>query len=489
MFFNPLLSLSPWRASLWLITLFSVIKLLVGAGAGLSVDEAHYALYGLYPDWSYFDHPPLIGWLQALVLMVSDSTLALRVLPVLMFAASGVLMYRVALTLFPQRSPWLGFVSVALLQSGLMFQLIGMAMLPDTPLLLLGLLLLLVLHRIVTAGRVQDWLLLGLLMGLSALSKYTAITLVLTVISALAFSGQWRQLRTPGPWLATLLAAVLLIPILYWNMQHDWISFRYQLQHGTGDMHWQLKQFVRSELAQMLAYGFAVVVLALMALPQAWRERQDTGVMLCLALGLPVLLLFGWNAGYVMTLPHWAALGWAALLPLAAHTLIRLWHRRGMRFLVYVSAGYSLLLMLVLFAEMLSPRLPFDTDRHPMRDLYGWQEAATQAARLHAEMAQQPGVAPQLFVSNWTHASRLAWYARPLSVIPLDQRYDQFDLWYGEVQQGSRGILVIPGEDTVPATGGQRQFARCEARDKLPIMSKGHVISTFSFFACDDYRH
>ena len=37
---------------------------IIGAVVGLSVDEAHYLLYALHPALSYFDHPPLVGWLQ-----------------------------------------------------------------------------------------------------------------------------------------------------------------------------------------------------------------------------------------------------------------------------------------------------------------------------------------------------------------------------------------------------------------------------------------
>ena len=479
---------SPWTASLWLIAAFSAIRLLVGSASGLSVDEAHYALYGLHPDWSYFDHPPLIGWLQALVLPFSESALALRVLPVVLFAATGMVLYRLTRSLFPQDSPWLGFISVALLQSGLMFQLIGIAMLPDTPLLLLGLLVLLVLQGALTTAQMRYWLALGLLLGLAALSKYTAITLVATVLIAMAFTRQWRQLRTPAVWLAMLLAALVMLPILYWNARHDWISFAYQLHHGTGNLHWQASRFLLSEAAQLLVYGFGVVVFGVIALVSAARDSSDTGVRYCLALALPVLLLFGWNAGYVATLPHWTSLAWAALLPLSARWIYRRWSQRGVRVGVYMSAAYSLLLMSVLFAEMVTPRLPFAENKHPMSDIYGWQDAAQHAETLRAEMAATPGVTPTLFTVNWTYASRLAWYARPTPVVVLDERYDQFDLWFGSPQNGARGIVVSTEGDAPPATGGAAQFAGCTPRDKLPIILNGHLVSTFSFYACNDFR-
>jgi hypothetical protein len=227
-------------------------------------------------------------------------------------------------------------------------------------------------------------------------------------------------------------------------------------------------------------------VIALIA---ARQESNEPGVLYCLALALPVLLLFGWNAGYVVTLPHWTALGWAALLPLVARWIHHQWHRRGVRIGIYFSAAYAALLMTVMFAEMISPHLPFADNQHPMRDLYGWQDAAKHAETLRAELPAGDGAVPTLFTENWTYASRLAWYARPSSVVVLDDRYDQFDLWFGSPQNGARGILVLwPDEDARPAIGGPGQFAECRLRDKLPVVLNGHLISTFTFYACQDFR-
>jgi hypothetical protein len=481
---HALRRISPATATGLLIVLFALLRAWVGSRAGLSVDEAHYALYGTHLDWSYFDHPPLVGWLQALVLNGSDSELALRAIPIALFAATGLVLYRLTRRLFPDESPWLGFIAVVLLQSGLMFQLLGMAMLPDTPLLLIGLSLLLVLPQALNRGRLTDWLRLGLLLGLAGLSKYTAITLGATVFIAIAYTRQWRQFLTPAPWLAMLLTLLCLMPIVYWNAQHDWISFNYQLHHGTGDLHWQLSRWLASEAAQLLAYGFLVVGFGLVALIAARKELNHDGVRYCLALALPVLLLFAWNAAYVMTLPHWTALAWAGLLPLTARWIYQ--HRtcRPVRVALYFSAAYSLVLLPLAFSEMVAPRLPLTP--HPLADLYGWQAAAQHAQRLRAELAKTPGSEPQLFTENWTHASRLAWYARPQPVIVLDQRVDQFDLWFGAAQAGMRGVLMLPEGVINPALAAQ--FAQCVLRDKLPVEFNQRVLASFSYYFCDDFH-
>ena len=61
-----MLSLQGKRLVIFAIILSFLIHVFFGFYLDFSVDEAHYALYGLHLDWSYFDHPPLVGWIQAL---------------------------------------------------------------------------------------------------------------------------------------------------------------------------------------------------------------------------------------------------------------------------------------------------------------------------------------------------------------------------------------------------------------------------------------
>lgn len=493
---NFLKKLTPLQATLLLVLATTLMRLVAGATTELTTDEAHYALYGYYLDWSYFDHPSLIGWLQALALVFGSSELMMRVIPIALFAATSLLLYRVAIVLFPQESRWLGFVSVALMQSAVMLQLIGMAMLPDSPLLVLGMLVLLVMQRILQRGGVRSWLLLGLLLGLAGISKYTAVTMVITVLLALHFGRQWRQLLMPGPWLAVLLAALVITPVLYWNYTHEWLSFLYQLKHGTAQLDWQLKRVLVSQAGQLLVYGPLLYIFGMIALVSALKkfgnlnDESERGTMLLLALALPLLLLFGWNSGYEMTLPHWTSLGWVALSPLAARWLMQAWHIRWVRISSKASAVFAIILVGAIFSQLIKPWWPFPEGNHYLKDLYGWRDAAQRAEQLRAEMDKAGPAAPYLFVENWTQGSRLSWYARPTPLQVLDQKINQFDIWFGSPQNGARGILVLwPDENATPGTGGSGQFASCTLRDRLPILVNDRVSSTFSFYACDEYKN
>jgi len=490
-FYNKL---TPFQASVILVVASSVLRLLAAHSTELSVDEAHYALYGLHLDWSYFDHPSMIGWLQAIVLQFSDTDLALRLMPILLFSTASLVLYRVGVRLFPHESPWLGFVSVAIFQSGLMLQLVGFAMLPDGPLLFLGTLLILAMHGIFLDGRLRYWLWLGLLLGLAGLSKYTAVSLIISVLLALHFSKQWHHLAKPGPWLALIVGLLIILPVLYWNYRHDWVSFLYQIHHGTGNLNWEARRFFISQAGQLLVYGPGIYVFGMIALISGLREfikpgeKRELGVMLCLALALPLLLLFGWNSGYEMTLPHWTSLGWMGLSPLAALWIIRNWTHRWVRVAVYSSTFYSILLIGIVFSQLITPWIPFADNKNALRDIYGWKQAAKRAENLRAEFNDPGANAPKLFTENWTLASRLSWYARPSPVQVLDTRYNQFDIWFGSPQNGARGVLLMwPDENAKPETGGRGQFAECLLRDKLPIIVNGNLSSTFTFYVCHDY--
>jgi len=483
-------NLSPNQATGVLIALFAALRLWTAGAVGLSVDEAHYALYGFYLDWSYFDHPPLIGWLQALILTFGSSDTALRLMPIGLFALASVTLHRLCSTFFPNESPWIGTLSVALLHSAAILQLVGFAMLPDTPLLLIGLLAMLALHGVIVRQRTRDWLWLGVCLGLAALAKYTAVTLVFSVVLALTFSRQWGQLRRAGPWLAIVLGLVLISPVLLWNARHDWMSFAYQLHHGTGNLHWQLKHFGLTQAAQFLVYGPVLFVFGLIAMVAAWRERRKLGVLLCLALALPVLLMFGWNSGYVMSLPHWTSLGWAGLAPLAARWILRVWPKRIGKISVLSASVLSLSVLVLMFSQLLHPWLPFKDNENVLRDLYGWQSASQRAETLRLEMAKQGVTAPVLFTSNWTYSSRLAWYARPSPVVVLDDRNDQFDLWFGSPQAGASGILLWwPDQSPAELAATQARFASCTLKDQLPVVSNNHLVSTFTYYACLGFKH
>jgi hypothetical protein len=331
------------------------------------------------------------------------------------------------------------------------------------------------------------WLLFGLCLGLAGLSKYTAVTMALSALLFVILQKRPDTLRTPGPWLAVLIAALLISPVLYWNATHDWLSFRYQLGHGFRPKDWEWTRVGISQLAQFFAYAPGIYVFSLIALAAGFKEWRERGVQLSLLLVLPVLLLFASGSGREESLPHWTALAWAGAAPLTARWLLAHWTRRPVRVFSYFSGGYSLALILFLHALFVFPALPLPGKHHPLAPLAGWPLAAERATQLRAEFLQEQPQAV-LLAPNWSLASRLAWYARPLPVQVPDERFDQFDLWFGSPAAGAAGVMVVP-DSTLKSTRRVRaRFAHCEERDLLPVYAGSTTVVTFHFYLCRGYR-
>jgi len=87
----------------------------------------------------------------------------------------------------------------------------------------------------VERGRMRDWLVFGLAMGLGLLTKYTQGVIIVLLLGWLVLDPEVRSCwRKPGPWLACLVGLVVFWPHLQWAAQHDWITLRY-VQERSAD--------------------------------------------------------------------------------------------------------------------------------------------------------------------------------------------------------------------------------------------------------------
>lgn len=470
----------------------------MGASVGLSVDEAHYALYAQHLALSYFDHPPLVGWVQWPLVALALPTAVLRLIPEALWLATALLVYRLGARLqaallasgaSPLAEHSAGAWAVLAFALAPIFHVLGIGLLPDTLLMLWSVAVMGLTWDLMDPATVHKpgrWLALGLLLGLAGLSKYTAVFTALAVAWCLWVAHGWRVLRYGGLWLAVLLALVVVSPVAVWNYQNHWVSFAYQANHGAGGG-WQGLHFVRFVLVQLVVFG------PLMLWAWVGFARSGAAAQLhLLAFAVIPFAVFAALSGGGTNLPHWTAPAWGALAPFAglglAHTAAQ-----GRRWIVGVCVALQALACVAILGLMLSAGVPLVTQEqgqgntaspsNPFADVFGW-DAAGQRAR---SLAVQQGLG-SVSVQNWTLASRLGWYARPLPVHVLEDRFDQFDLWAGDLPVGGSTLLVDWSQlaYTVPI-GGAHGFADCTLLDTLPVSRWGVPIARFRFYACHQW--
>lgn len=493
-----------------------VLHLALALGFHLSPDEAHYALYASHLDWSYFDHPPLVGWVQWPALMLGGRDFLMRVVPMACWLLAAVGVMRLTRELYPL----LGSAQAALLLLVLspMPHLLGLALVPDSLLLPITCGVMLLCWRLCDVTwlrRTSLWLALGVCLGLAGLSKYTAVMLALGAALVLLRVHGKRLLALPGPWMAVVLALILITPVLGWNATHNWISFTYQLGHVAGAQEWRLGRVGVFLLVQFIVFG-CLLLVGLIAVvrsrqvgthvargPESTTSQMPISpispispLFFCVCFGLPSLLLFAFLSGRGSALPHWTAPGWLALMPPAAAGCVVLWTRH--RVPLMVMGAVQALTFAVLAGLMLTGGVASEKDAqaqsqpgqmldtapvNPFADLHGWDAAAVRGRAL----AQMQGV-KTLAVMNWTLANRIAWYARPLPVKVVQRHFDQFDLWFGTLVPGESVVLIDWSLMSFAPPVGPQQFERCDVLEQLPARRMGRQIAHFSYMLCRNWQ-
>lgn len=203
-------------------------------------DEAYYYLYSQNLDWSYFDHPVFVAlttgfgvWLTG---EVNQFTIRLGTL--LLYTASLFILYLTSKKLFNHDTALLTLIIASIIP---IFQVaFGVLTLPDVPLIFfwsLSILLLVDEFFPPSVSKEKDnytpsyrLAILGILIALACLSKYHGFILGLGIIGFCGSCQKYRcALTSPWLWLGVGLFLLTLFPLWYWNLQHDWISFRFQL--------------------------------------------------------------------------------------------------------------------------------------------------------------------------------------------------------------------------------------------------------------------
>lgn len=483
----------PWLY--WLLAAVFALHWLVGAAVGLSVDEAHYALYAAHLALSYFDHPPLVGWVQWPLVALHMPDAMLRVVPGLLWLATALGVYGLAVRLHTKTAADMtsdvdpqsaGLWAVLVWTLAPLAHILGIGLLPDTLLMAWTVALMHLTLTLMDPHRARcsaPWLQLGLLLGLAGLSKYTAVLPAAAVAVCLLKAHGIRLLGNPRLWLATGLALLTITPVIVWNAQNHWISFTYQSQHGAGGA-WQLRHVLQFLLVQLLAYG-PLLLWGILGLGQRVGASQR---WLLLFFALPFTLL-AYLSGGGTSLPHWTAPAWVALAPFAGGALAQAVRARA-RYTVLALVVVQAILCAALPALMVTGGVPFWTAKaptsvsapNPFADLHGWEQAGARARVLAAQ--QNLG---SISVQNWTLASRLGWYARPMLVHVLEDRFTQFSLWAGDLPQGADTLLVDWSEMAYATPFGGHGFTGCQLLDVLPVQRLGRPLSQFSFFNCQGW--
>jgi 4-amino-4-deoxy-L-arabinose transferase-like glycosyltransferase len=363
-------------------------------------DEAYYFDWAQRLAWGYFDHPPGVALLGQGVRLAPGSALAARLGTLI----AGALTLLVLVRLY-RRSGLAegGALPLALvLVAGTLPGLAGgFLATPDTPLALCWALALHESERALAGDR-RRWIGAGIATGLGLLSKYTMVAMGPVLLLAI-LKADPRALRTPWPYLGGLAALLVFAPNLIWNVDHDWLTLRFQFGHGfatdsgplaAGAIEHSGPQTPVERLGSLLGYLgtqlglWGLLALPILALPWLGRvagpKDRGSGLLpqaraLLGAAALVPLGLFALVSLASEVEPNWPAMYLLGAAPLLARPLlpIRRW--------VYAAAGVNLLLATLYGVQGATGALPLPEGQNRIvRETQGFRELAAVAGRLDA---------------------------------------------------------------------------------------------------------
>lgn len=341
------------------------IRLVVAAALPLTEDEAYYRLWAQAPAFGYYDHPPMIAWwIWAGIRLAGDSSLGVRIVPVVGCAVTSLLVRRLA---------WLSGTGVAGADTaGIFYNVMplvaagGLLAVPDAPASLLWTATLVCAFEAFVGRGLRWWLAAGVTAGLACLSKYSALFLAPGVLLWLTASREGRRrLSSPGPWLAALVATALFSLNVFWNAGHHWATAARQF--GRIAPHAFAPRFLAEFLlGQFLLLNPLVAVLAAQSLAGPPGAGDGRGRLALAATSAPFLCYLLVHSLHDRVEAHWTAPLYPAIAVLAALApgLAKRW--------LWAAPSLGLALVSLAAALALAPPRMLPVRRDPATALRDW---------------------------------------------------------------------------------------------------------------------
>lgn len=468
---------APWLtwAALGVVLLGAVLNLwyvVDDCPLDLAGDEAHYWEWSRRLDLSYYSKGPLVAYIIAagrFVLadwsryLLGNEELAVRGPAIGLSILTGIGM--IALARVTTRDRRVALAAVALPATIPILAVGGKLMTIDAPLACLWTWTLVALTQAFRRDALVAWVGAGVLIALGILAKYNMVFIYAAAGALLLIEpGLRRYWRRPGPYVAAGVGLLGFVPILLWNVQNGWVSFRHvagQAGVAGGPTIDPLGPFA-------YVAGQAGVANVLWLVPMVWAgialwrrpaadERIEPWVArwLVITMFLPWLVFLGFSP-ITKIQPNWPVLALTSGVVVLPYWLMRRLEgltpaqRRGWWYYLAGAAVFGLVqVVLIHFTAWLMPLFALLTrnappwEKTPIRNLdptarlRGWSQLGSAVGSVLAA-EQAVGRDPFIMTDDYQVASEIAFYCPGNPPVysaqaALGGRYSQYDLWMNPI--------------------------------------------------------
>jgi dolichyl-phosphate-mannose-protein mannosyltransferase len=433
------------RVPLVAAALTFAVHLVANPHYGYFRDELYFIICGRHPALGYVDQPPLVPLLAAGSQAFGQSLVLLRAVAAL-FAAGSVY---VTCVLAAELGGGVFAQCFAALTTALCPVLcsFGMKVSTDTVGLWTWPLIALEVLRLTRGADRRRWLVVGAILGVSLLAKYSVIYFAVALLAGLLCTPERRVLRTGWFVGGILVVAALVLPNFAWQAWHGFPMLEL-LRNGQ-----EGKNIILSPVAYLATeLLIANPILSLVWLAGlVWLAAQAPTRFVALAFAFLMASMIASHAKHYYPADVYPVLFAAGGVAVERVTRARVWLRPVLTTLA-VAAGLVLLpyVLPVLpvdaflrYHRTLAPLLHMEaarTEHSPpsalpqdWADMRGWPELADAVANAMASLSPAERARVAIVASNYGEAAAIDFFGERHHLPPALSRHNQYFLW------GTRG--------------------------------------------------
>jgi dolichol-phosphate mannosyltransferase len=497
------------------ITLLFIITLAFRACFSMSIglidDEAYHWSWAKDLQLSYFDHPGMIAWLEAIsTAFLGDTVVGVRLPSFFCFVGTVILLYRLSKEMFDE---WTAiFVGFVILWSPL-WGFGGYVASPEPPFMLCWTAAAYVFWQGVREDSERwsvkkTWLWLGVLMGLGLNSKFIIALLAPGFgLYLLMTPSRRKDLLTPWPWVGFLIATVLCTPIFVWNHLHDWPGFKYQFHDRHSGSQFSVERWLTFWAAQWLFYTPFLYVMLALSFITGFIKRMEPRWRFLFCLSVPSVVIFYPQPFFAEYKPHWMGAACTLLLIGAGAIWSQglMWKEKQIvkpRSKVYTRGilGFFIPLTLIAYTPFFYPWVPkafhlfnpngeWKTTYDFSNEFTGWEDLGRFVNRRQRELHSESGKRPFIASHRYETTAQTTWGTKQ-KVYMLSTTRSQYT-----VMQTPEEMENLKGQDALFVATEKYQadpmkWAKWDTCDKQILKTFHHGVHarTFDVYYCKNFQ-
>jgi hypothetical protein len=502
----------------------------------IGFDEAYYYLYTQNLNLSYFDHPPLVAFTAGIGVWITGAVtpFTLRIGGVLLYTGTLIFSYLASRKLFGERTATL---TLAILTTIPVFQIaFGILTLPDNALMFFWAACLWVAAEEFFPSDQNDkyqptyrLALIGLCVGLAFLGKYHGALLGGGLVLFCLLSRRHRSaLFSVWTLAAIAIFAIAISPVMLWNSQHEWASFRFQSARAVPSQGYNLERLLVTILLALLylfpTFGVPLWWTSFRTLAgllqaknrQNKQQNQENAIaenlaedllrnkqLLILCVSMPIFFGFTFMGGFIQILPSWHMPGFFGATLLLGERAAQVQLQRP-KFIRNWLWGSGVVILPLLLIGLLHVHLGIaqkggdhaiaggfweakDDPSTQMIDIEQLRQAFVDSPMLKAELQN----ADFIFSNNFFMAGQIGMAIEPLGkkITCFDEDLRGFAYWSKAQDFVGKTSLYITSEQFIkderfsqPLDKYKGYFQSLEKIADIPIKRGGQVVQIFPVY-------